>query len=116
VVHDATAPSFHHVKHPAQLPPLDQPRGKHGTKGPTVPGGTDDRRLDASPGLATPRRGQRTKNNGDTYDTITSDVHAASDHAAIYADIAWLQIRFALAELWKLAALMRDNAAPAVAS
>ena len=34
-------------------------------------------------------RGPRTKNKWDMYDTITSDVHAASDHAAIYADIAW---------------------------
>jgi hypothetical protein len=37
------------VKHPAQHPPLDQPRGKHDTNGPTVPGGTDDRRLAAAP-------------------------------------------------------------------
>jgi hypothetical protein len=46
VVHDAAAPGFHHVKHPAQLPPLDQPRGKHGEKGrpyrvaPTIGGST----------------------------------------------------------------------------
>ena len=33
--------------------------------------------------------GPRTKNKWDMYDTITSDVHAASDHAAIYADITW---------------------------
>jgi endonuclease/exonuclease/phosphatase family metal-dependent hydrolase len=34
-------------------------------------------------------RGPRTQNKWDMYDTITSDVHAASDHAAIYADITW---------------------------
>ncbi len=34
-------------------------------------------------------RGPRTRNKWDMYDTITSDVHAASDHAAIYADITW---------------------------
>jgi endonuclease/exonuclease/phosphatase family metal-dependent hydrolase len=34
-------------------------------------------------------RGPRTKNKWDMYDTITGDVHAASDHAAIYADITW---------------------------
>jgi endonuclease/exonuclease/phosphatase family metal-dependent hydrolase len=34
-------------------------------------------------------RGPRTQNKWDMYDTITSEVHAASDHAAIYADITW---------------------------
>jgi endonuclease/exonuclease/phosphatase family metal-dependent hydrolase len=34
-------------------------------------------------------RGPRTKNKWDMYDTITGEVHAASDHAAIYADITW---------------------------
>jgi hypothetical protein len=34
-------------------------------------------------------RGPRTKNKWDMYDTITSDVHAGSDHAAIYADVTW---------------------------
>lgn len=34
-------------------------------------------------------RGNRTKNKWDIYDTMTADVHAASDHAAIYADIDW---------------------------
>ncbi len=34
-------------------------------------------------------RGPRTRNKWEMYDTITSEVHAASDHAAIYADIDW---------------------------
>jgi len=34
-------------------------------------------------------RGPRTKNKWDMYETITGEVHAASDHAAIYADIDW---------------------------
>ena len=32
-------------------------------------------------------RGPRTKNPWPIYDTLTADVHAASDHAAIYADL-----------------------------
>ena len=32
-------------------------------------------------------RGPRTKNAWPIYDTLTADVHAASDHAAIYADL-----------------------------
>lgn len=34
-------------------------------------------------------RGPRTKNRWDVYETMTNEVHAASDHAAIYADIDW---------------------------
>ena len=34
-------------------------------------------------------RGPRTKNRWDVYETMTDEVHAASDHAAIYADIDW---------------------------
>ncbi|GLZ35249.1 hypothetical protein Lesp02_74360 [Lentzea sp. NBRC 105346] len=34
-------------------------------------------------------RGNRTHDRWDIYDTLTSEVHAASDHAAIYADIDW---------------------------
>lgn len=34
-------------------------------------------------------RGPRTKNRWDVYDSMTSEVEAASDHAAIYADIDW---------------------------
>lgn len=33
-------------------------------------------------------RGLRTRNPWTIYDTLTADVHAASDHAAIYADLA----------------------------
>lgn len=32
-------------------------------------------------------RGSRTKDPWDIYETLTADIHAASDHAAIYADI-----------------------------
>jgi len=32
-------------------------------------------------------RGPRTRNPWPIYDTLTADVHAASDHAAIYADL-----------------------------
>jgi endonuclease/exonuclease/phosphatase family metal-dependent hydrolase len=32
-------------------------------------------------------RGERTKNKWEIYDTLTADSHAASDHAAIYADL-----------------------------
>lgn len=32
-------------------------------------------------------RGRRTKDQWDIYDTLTAEAHAASDHAAIYADI-----------------------------
>ena len=35
------------------------------------------------------RRGPRTKNPWPIYDTLTEEVHAASDHAAIYADLDW---------------------------
>jgi endonuclease/exonuclease/phosphatase family metal-dependent hydrolase len=34
-------------------------------------------------------RGNRTRNPWPIYDTMTAEVHAASDHAAIYADIEW---------------------------
>ena len=34
-------------------------------------------------------RGPRTRDKWDVYDTLTSEVEAASDHAAIYADIDW---------------------------
>lgn len=33
-------------------------------------------------------RGNRTKNPWPIFDTLTAEVHAASDHAAIYADVA----------------------------
>lgn len=34
-------------------------------------------------------RGSRTKNPWEIYETLTAEQHAASDHAAIYADIDW---------------------------
>jgi endonuclease/exonuclease/phosphatase family metal-dependent hydrolase len=34
-------------------------------------------------------RSARTRDKWEMYDTITSEVHAASDHAAIYADLDW---------------------------
>jgi hypothetical protein len=34
-------------------------------------------------------RGPRTRNPWPIYDTLTADVHAASDHAAIYADLGF---------------------------
>ncbi|WP_329792705.1 endonuclease/exonuclease/phosphatase family protein [Lentzea sp. DG1S-22] len=34
-------------------------------------------------------RGPRTRNRWEVYETLTDEVHAASDHAAIYADIDW---------------------------
>jgi len=53
--------------------------------------GNDDRGIARATGGAVFRkgvwRGPRTKNPWPIYDTLTADVHAASDHAAIYADL-----------------------------